>query len=58
MCIRLLVNVGISLFTIRRAYMYVVVCVFTCITLHGGPEKWQKWGKAKWVLSCFCRMKK
>ena len=20
----------------------------------GGPEKWQKWGRAKWVLSHFC----
>ena len=25
------------------------------ITLHGGPEKWQKWGRAKRVLSHFCR---
>ena len=21
----------------------------------GGPEKWQKWGRAKQVLSHFCR---
>ena len=21
----------------------------------GGPEKWQKWGRAKWVLSRFYR---
>ena len=21
----------------------------------GGPEKWQKWGRAKQVLSRFCR---
>ena len=25
------------------------------ITLHGGPEKWQKRGRAKQVLSRFCR---
>ena len=23
----------------------------------GGPEKWQKWGRAKRVLSRFCRIK-
>ena len=23
----------------------------------GGPEKWQKWGRAKRVLSHFCRAK-
>ena len=29
------------------------------ITLHGGgPEKWQKRGRAKWVLSHFCRQGK
>ena len=28
---------------------------FTHITLHGGPEKWQKWGRAKQILSRFCR---
>ena len=28
---------------------------FTRITLHGGPEKWQKRGRAKRILSCFCR---
>ena len=33
--------------------MYLVVCVLTHITLHGGPEKWQKWGRARWVLSRF-----
>ena len=27
----------------------------THITLHGGPEKWQKRGRAKRVLSRFCR---
>ena len=37
--------------------MYLVVCVLTRITLHGGPEKWQKWGRAKRVLSRFCRVK-
>ena len=31
---------------------------FTRITLHGGPEKWQKWGRAKWVLSRFCLLGK
>ena len=30
----------------------------TRITLHGGPEKWQKWGRAKRVLSRFCRHEK
>ena len=34
MCIRLLVYVGISLFIIRRAYIYLVVCIVTGITLH------------------------
>ena len=29
---------------------------FTHITLHGGAEKWQKRGRAKWVLSRFCRL--
>ena len=24
----------------------------------GGPEKWQKWGRAKRVLSHFCRHEK
>ena len=28
--------------------------VFTCITLHGGPEKGQKWGRPLRVLSHFC----
>ena len=37
--------------------MYLVVCVLMRITLHGGPEKWQKWGRAKRVLSIFCRVK-
>ena len=27
------INVGISLFIIRQAYIYVVVCVLMCITL-------------------------
>ena len=35
----------------------MVVCVFTRITLHGGPENWQKRGRAKWVLSHFCHIK-
>ena len=30
----------------------------TLITLHGGPEKWQKRGRAKWVLSRFCHHRK
>ena len=30
----------------------------TRITLHGGPEKWQKRGRAKRVLSRFCREEK
>ena len=37
--------------------MYLVVCILTHITLHGGPEKWQKRGRAKWVLSHFCHVK-
>ena len=37
--------------------MYLVVCVLTHITLHGGPKKWQKRGRAKWVLSHFCHVK-
>ena len=44
-------------------YLYLLYAGLTCIwlytyfthiTLHGGPEKWQKWGRAKWVLSHFC----
>ena len=31
--VRLMVYMGLSLFIIRRAYMYLVVCVFTRITL-------------------------
>ena len=52
-----MVYMGLSLFIIRQAYVYVVVCVLTHITLHGGPEKWQKWGRAKRVLSRFCCVK-
>ena len=55
--VRLMVYVGLSLFIIRRAYVYLVVCVLTHKTLHGGPKKWQKQGRAKWVLSHFCRVK-
>ena len=38
--------------------MHLVVCVLTHITLHGGPEKWQKRGRAKRVLSHFCHVYK
>ena len=50
-----------------RVYLYLLLSGRTCnwlyalstrITLHGGPEKWQKWGRAKRVLSRFCREEK
>ena len=53
----LMVYMGLSLFIIRQAKVYLVVCVLTHITLHGGPEKWQKRGRVKQVLSHFCRVK-
>ena len=36
--------VGLSLFIIRWTNVYLVVCVL---------KKWQKWGRAIWVLSRF-----
>ena len=30
--------------------MYLVVCIFARITLHGGPEKWQKWERVYSVV--------
>ena len=54
--VRLLVYAGLSLFIISGPYLYVVVCVPYAYNLTwGGPEKWQKWGRAKRVLSRFCR---
>ena len=53
--VRLLVYAGLSLFIIGGSYVIWLYAYFTRITLHGGPAKWQKRGRAKWVLSCFCR---
>ena len=55
--VRVMGYTGLSLFIIRWANVYLVVCILMRITLHGGPEKWQKWGRAKWVLSHFCHVK-
>ena len=53
----LLVYVGLSLFIISGLYVYMVVCVVYVYNLTwGGPKKWQKQGRAKWVLSCFCHV--
>ena len=47
-----------------QAYLYLLYVGLTsiwlyvysmCITLHGGPKEWQKRGRAKRVLSHFCR---
>ena len=55
--VRLLVYAGLSLFIINRPYIYMVVCVVYVYNLTwGGLKKWQKRGRAKWVLSCFCRL--
>ena len=55
--VRLFVCAGLSLFIIYGPYLYVVVCVSYAYNLTlGGPEKWQKWGRAKRVLSRFCRL--
>ena len=53
--VHLLVYAGLSLFIISGPYLYVVVCVLYAYNLTwGGPEKWQKRGRAKQVLSHFC----
>ena len=53
--IRLLVYAGLSLFIIGGLYVYMVVCIVYAYNLTwGGPEKWQKRGRAKRVLSHFC----
>ena len=53
--VHLLVNAGLSLFIICRPYVYKVVCIVYVYNLTwGGPEKWQKQGRAKRVLSRFC----
>ena len=45
--VRLFVCAGLSLFIIYGPYLYVVVCVFYAYNLDmGGPEKWQKRGRA------------
>ena len=55
--VRLLVYVGLSLFIINGPYVYMVVCVVYAYNLTwGGLKKWQKRGRAKWVLSRFCRL--
>ena len=55
--VRLFVCAGLSLFIIYGPYLYVVVCVFYTYNLTwGGPEKWQKRGRAERVLSRFCRL--
>ena len=57
--ISLLVYVGLSLFIIYGLNVFMVVCVVYAYNLTwGGPEKWQKQGRAKWVLSHFCRLVK
>ena len=57
--IRLLVYAGLSLFIISGLYVYMVVCVVYMYNLTwGGPEKWQKRGRAKQVLSHFCHVVK
>ena len=57
LCIRFLVYAGLSLFIINGLYVYMVVCVLYAYNLTwGGPEKWQKWGRAKRVLSRFCHV--
>ena len=54
--VRLLVYAGLSLFIISGPYLYMVVCVPYAYNLAwGGLEKWQKQGRAKRVLSHFCR---
>ena len=53
----LLVYAGLSLFIVNRPYIYVVVCVVYAYNLTwGGPKNWQKCGRAKQVLSRFCRL--
>ena len=54
----------LSIYSYMRVYLYLIYAGLTCIwlyvyfmriTLHGGPGKWQKRGRAKRVLSRFCR---
>ena len=52
--VRLLVYAGLSLFIISGPYLYMVVCILYTYNLTCLPEKWQKRGRAKWVLSRFC----
>ena len=54
--IHLLAYAGLSLFIIYGLYVSMVVCIVYAYNLTwGGPEKCQKWGRAKRVLSHFCR---
>ena len=49
----------LSLFIISGLYVYMVVCiVYTYNLTWEGLKNWQKWGRAKRVLSCFCRVTK
>ena len=54
--VRLLVYAGLSLFIINGPYVYVVICVVYTYNLTWGPKNWQKHGRAKRVLSRFCRL--
>ena len=56
--VHLLVYAGLSLFIIGRPHLYMVESVFYAYNLTWGPEKWQKQGRAKQVLSHFCRHSK
>ena len=52
-----LVYAGLSLFIMCGLYVNMVVCIVYAYNLAwGGPEKWQKRGRAKRVLSRFCRL--
>ena len=56
--VRLMAYMGLSLFIIRRALrIYGCMHVYAYNLTWGGPEKWQKRGRAKRVLSHFCRIK-
>ena len=55
--IHLLVYVGLSLFIINGLYVFMVVCVVYAYNLTwGGLKNGKKRGRAKRVLSCFCRI--
>ena len=53
----LMVYMGLSLFIIRRALrIYGCMRIYAYNLIWGGPEKWQKQGRAKRVLSHFCHI--